>query len=182
MEPVFARKIMVDSRFRKSGTPGNFTFELARAITLPSKCAGFVTDIEMINSWYNVDEHNWFCYIYEEWRDFSYQQGEWPTGYNYITRSAVHRIMLSMMNYSAADLALALKTQINAVLVNKQVTINAAYNSTLGRIVFDTEFINPTISNWIGVWQRGTGNGTPVSITYAPVSYTHLTLPTNREV
>ena len=74
----FVRKIMIDSRFRQSGTPGDFTYELKKAITLPSRCAGMVLDVEMIHSWYNVDEHNWYVYVYEEWRDFSYQQGEWP--------------------------------------------------------------------------------------------------------
>ena len=61
----FVRKIMIDSRFRKSGTPGNFTYELNRAITLPSKCAGFITDIELVHSWYNVDDHNEFLYFLE---------------------------------------------------------------------------------------------------------------------
>ena len=50
MNSTFVRKIMIDSRFRKSGVPGNFTFELNRAVTLPSKCAGFITDIELIHS------------------------------------------------------------------------------------------------------------------------------------
>ena len=60
---------MVDSRFRKSGTPGSFTFELARAITLPSKCAGFVTDIELVHSWYTIDDHNEFLYFREEYKN-----------------------------------------------------------------------------------------------------------------
>ena len=61
----FVRKIMIDSRFRKSGTPGDFTYELGRAITLPTNCAGMVLDVEMIHSWYNVDDHNCFFYFYE---------------------------------------------------------------------------------------------------------------------
>ena len=52
------RKVMIDSRFRKSGTPGDFTYELGRAITLPTNCAGMVLDVEMIHSWYNIDDHN----------------------------------------------------------------------------------------------------------------------------
>ena len=65
MDSHFVRKIMIDSRFRKSGTPSDFTFELNRAITLPSKCAGFITDIELVHSWYNVDTHNEFFYFLE---------------------------------------------------------------------------------------------------------------------
>ena len=63
MDSQFVRKIMVDSRFRKSGTPGNFTFELNRAITLPSKCAGFITDIELVHSWWTVDDHNEYLFL-----------------------------------------------------------------------------------------------------------------------
>ena len=47
----FVRKIMIDSRFRQSGTPGDFTYELKKAITLPSRCAGMVLDVEMVHSW-----------------------------------------------------------------------------------------------------------------------------------
>ena len=64
----FVRKIMIDSRFRKDGTPGDFTYELKKAITLPSRCAGMVLDVEMIHSWYNIDEHNNNFYFYERFR------------------------------------------------------------------------------------------------------------------
>ena len=69
MNSTFVRKIMIDSRFRKTGVPGNFTFELNRAVTLPSKCAGFITDIELIHSWYTVDDHNEFLYLDEVYQD-----------------------------------------------------------------------------------------------------------------
>ena len=69
MNSTFVRKIMIDSRFRKTGVPGDFTFELNRAVTLPSKCAGFITDIELFHSWYTVDDHNEFLYFDEVYQD-----------------------------------------------------------------------------------------------------------------
>ena len=41
--------------------------ELNRAITLPRRCAGFVTDIHLMHSWYNVDEHAHRLYYVEYW-------------------------------------------------------------------------------------------------------------------
>ena len=101
---VFSRKIMVDSRFRKSGVPGSFTYELARAITLPTKCAGFVTDVEMLHSWYNKDTHNRFFYYTTS-----------PASY----RQRNHRVELQARNYDAASLRTELQTKINAVLINE---------------------------------------------------------------
>ena len=62
---------MIDSRFRQSGSPGKFTFELNRAITLPTSCAGFITDIELIHSWWTVDTHNEFLYFWESYYDYA---------------------------------------------------------------------------------------------------------------
>ena len=113
MDSHFVRKIMIDSRFRKSGTPGDFTFELKRAVTLPSKCAGFITDIEMVHSWYTIDDHNQFFYFFEVYYDFV--SNDWDVRY--------HRISVDLGNYVAADLATELETRINACLLNGQQTL-----------------------------------------------------------
>jgi hypothetical protein len=60
---------MIDSRFKQSGDPGKFTFELNRAITLPTYCAGFITDIELVHSWWTIDTHNEFLYFWESYKN-----------------------------------------------------------------------------------------------------------------
>ena len=105
----FVRKVMIDSRFRKSGTPGDFTYELGRAITLPTNCAGMVLDVEMIHSWYNVDDHNCFFYFYEV-----YQVQTIPNNHTVHGEDAnpsweeltfFRRIQIPSQNWTATDLA-----------------------------------------------------------------------------
>ena len=132
MNATFVRKIMVDSRFRKSGVPGNFTFELNRAITLPSKCAGFITDIELVHSWWTVDTHNEFLYFYETYVTYG-ETDVWTNRY--------HRVEIPKQNWGAAALAGEIQTRINAPLVNGQRTITTSYNATTGQITWGTAAI-----------------------------------------
>ena len=97
---------MVDSRFRKSGVPGSFVYELSRATTLPTTYAGFVTDVEMLHSWYNIDTHNRFFYFFEYLIDHTTS----PASY----RQRNHRVELAIRNYDAASLMTELQTKINA--------------------------------------------------------------------
>ena len=93
---------MIDSRFRKSGTPGSFTFELNRAITLPSKCAGFITDIELVHSWWTVDDHNEYLYFYEVFVDYAATPQVWNIRY--------HRAAVTKQNWAAAALTAELQS------------------------------------------------------------------------
>ena len=62
------RKIYIDSRFKKdtSRSTSDFEFELSRVVTLPKRCAGFITDIHLVHSWFNVDAHNQNLYYLEQ--------------------------------------------------------------------------------------------------------------------
>ncbi len=62
---------MVGKRFGISGRPDDFTYELNRATTPLSKCAGLITDIELVHSWYNVDDHNEFLYFLERFGQYT---------------------------------------------------------------------------------------------------------------
>ena len=117
---------MIDSRFRKSGTPSDFTFELNRAITLPSKCAGFITDIELMHSWYNVDDHNYYFYFAEYYNAYDPILG-------FLRQTRPHRILLDQQNYDASTLAQHIETRSNNELVNGQQTITATYDAATGK-------------------------------------------------
>ena len=56
MSDVFCRKIYVDSAQRISGNASNFKFSLVRDITIPKKCAAFISDVAIPHTWQNVDE------------------------------------------------------------------------------------------------------------------------------
>jgi len=124
----FSRKIMVDSRFRKGGVPGSFTYELARAITLPTMCAGFVNDVEMLHSCYNINTHSRFFYFFEYLIDHTTS----PVSY----RQRNHRVELATRNYDAASLLTELQTKINAVLTNGVREINITYDANTGKYTF----------------------------------------------
>ena len=151
MDASFTRKIMIDSRFRKSGTPGSFSFELSRAITLPTKCAGFVTDIELLHSWYTIDDHNEFFYFREEY------------GTNYIsdtdftTNHRVHRVALDKRNYTATELATELEGKMNEVLKNAARQISVTYNAGSGTMTFALVNGTPSIEDAADTWTRLTG-------------------------
>ena len=123
MDSQFIRKIMFDSRFVKSGTPGNFTFKLNRAITLPSKCAGFITDIELVHSSWTVDDHNEYLYFYEAYVEYSATP---------IWRLRYHRAAVTKQNWAATALTAELQTKLNAPLVNGQRSITTDYDPKHG--------------------------------------------------
>ena len=147
MNTHFVRKIMIDSRFRKSGTPSDFTFELNRAITLPSKCAGFITDIELMHSWYNVDDHNKFFYFAEYYHFHDEQLGP-------VLNARVHKIELDEKNYDAQTLAQDLQTRINNELVNGQQTVTVTYDANSGKITFGRQSIPGSWANIQGNWKE----------------------------
>ena len=146
MDSQFVRKVMIDSRIRKSGTPGSFTFELNRAITLPSKCAGFITDIELVHSWWTVDDHNEYLYFYEVFVDYAANPQVWNIRY--------HRAAIMKQNWAAVALTAELQTKINAQLVNGQRSITASYDANTGQITFGVAAVAPVLSGAAGAWSK----------------------------
>ena len=70
MQVTSVRKLFIDSRFKSAGSASSsdFEFELNHAITLPNRpIAGYVTDIHLMHSWYNVDTHAQYLYYAENW-------------------------------------------------------------------------------------------------------------------
>ena len=50
------RKIMIDSRYRSSGTSSNFYFDLPQTVSLPPGTKAYVTDVLIPTAWYTVEE------------------------------------------------------------------------------------------------------------------------------
>ena len=57
MSDVFCRKIYVSSGQRISGTPSDFKFSLVRNVSIPKRCAAFVSDVSIPHTWTNCDTH-----------------------------------------------------------------------------------------------------------------------------
>jgi hypothetical protein len=49
------RRLLVDSRYRSSGSSSNFTFDLPQTVSLPQGAVAFITDVLIPSSWYTVE-------------------------------------------------------------------------------------------------------------------------------
>lgn len=49
------RKVMVDSRYRSSGSSSNFYFDLPQTVSLPPGTKAYITDVLIPTAWYTVE-------------------------------------------------------------------------------------------------------------------------------
>ena len=61
-----ARKLYVDSRFLKSGTPSNFNFELPEVLDMPRDTVAYITEFTGVCAWDTVNQSNYRFYIVEQ--------------------------------------------------------------------------------------------------------------------
>ena len=61
----FIKKLYIDSRFRTStsNSTSDFEVELAQAVHIPRRAIGWVTDLHLPVTWYNIDSHNDTLYV-----------------------------------------------------------------------------------------------------------------------
>ena len=104
-----------------------------QAVVYNVAAVGVVLDVEMLHSWYNIDDHNCFLYFYEL---YSVQPdpnnhalgNEDPGSPGWISRTFFRRIQIPSQNWTAGDLALELQGQMNAALQNGVRTLTVTYN------------------------------------------------------
>ena len=60
------RKLYVDSRFLKSGTPSSFDFELPEIVELPRDTVAYITEFTAVCGWDTVNESNYKFYLVEQ--------------------------------------------------------------------------------------------------------------------
>ena len=119
MSDVLCRKIYVDSAQRISGTASNFKYSLVRNITIPKKCAAFISDVAIPHTWTNVDEGRNKLYFREH------------IGLNMV---ANHIVTIPNTNVTGSSLAQEIDTQMNAVRTLAHYKYYVTYDSSRGRI------------------------------------------------
>ena len=119
MSDVFCRKIYVDSAQRMSGTPSNFRFSLVRDVTLPKKCAAFVSDVSIPHTWLSVDQASNRLY----WDEYALGG---LVKFNIAS--------LQPKNYSGATLADAMEATMNASTGHSLYTYKVHHASVPGKI------------------------------------------------
>ena len=63
--PEMIRKCYCDSRFRtpQSASSSDFEVDLPNSVVIPRKAIGWISDLHLPVSFYNVDEHNNVMYL-----------------------------------------------------------------------------------------------------------------------
>ena len=61
----FIRKLYIDSRFRTqdSESSSDFEIELPKTVNITKNALGWVSDLHLPVSWYNIDSHNNRIYV-----------------------------------------------------------------------------------------------------------------------
>ena len=61
----FIKKIYIDSRFRthESNSSSDFEIELPQTVNISKNALGWISDLHLPVTWYNVDQHNNRLYL-----------------------------------------------------------------------------------------------------------------------
>ena len=111
MEQLQYRKIMIDSRFRTSGSSSDFIFDLPEVLSLPPNTIAYVGDVTIPCSWYIVTKevNDRLCFAV-------------PSSYYLSTY-----IQLPQGSYTGASLGESIKLLLDAELLSTGAHINVAY-------------------------------------------------------
>ena len=97
------RKIYCDSRYRtpQSASSSDFEIDLSNSVVIPRKAIGWISDLHLPVSFYNVDDHNNVLYL------------SMTATYNGAVRTRVKAVSLTPKNYSGETLAAEIATKLN---------------------------------------------------------------------
>lgn len=120
-------KIYIDSVFKTTDSKSNtdFKIQLKQPLEISQNMKLFITDINIPNSFYTIEETNKYLYvrIYENDRYNDYA------------------VSLTPKNYSVIDLSTEIQTKLNAA-TNK--TFNISFDANTGKYTFNTALTNFT--------------------------------------
>ena len=98
----FIRKICLDSRCRVSGTTTDYEIELPRTGTVIQNALGWITDLHLPVTFYNIDQHTNRLYVFT---------GASQSGH-VVTRA--YAVEQKQGNYTGESLAAALRRNLDA--------------------------------------------------------------------
>ena len=67
MDRLSVRKLYIDSRYRASGTPSKFEYELPETVELPKNTRAFITEFTSVNGWDTINASNNQFYVIEQY-------------------------------------------------------------------------------------------------------------------
>ena len=154
--PEMIRNIYCDSRFRtpQSASSSDFEVDLPNSVVIPRKAIGWVSDLHLPVSFYNVDEHNNVMYL------------NLTANYNGSTENRVKAVTLTPKNYSGETLAEEIATKLNETSTQINAKIFTRYEPSEGVIymayglgalfegVYTRSEVAPYLHNAAQAWNR----------------------------
>ena len=100
----FIRKLYIDSRYRthESASSSDFEIDLPQTVNVSKNALGWISDLHLPVTWYNVDQHNNRLYL------------DLQGNVNGTIEHRVQSIEVTPGNYTGDTLAAELLTQLNA--------------------------------------------------------------------
>ena len=119
----FIRKLFIDSRFRtkNSVSSSDFEIELPKTVNITKNALGWVSELHLPVSWYNIDSHNNRAYLIT---DCIYSGTT-------ITQKA-YMATLPPGNYSAESLSAELRLVLNVVTIQENTKFFVRYLANEG--------------------------------------------------
>ena len=95
-DSISLRVLNIDSRLRKSGTSGDFWFELVESVEKPRGCVGWVTEVSMPTTLSNINENCNKFYIREERSDLHKEHVLTLPSFQYQTSGLREKLQLAL--------------------------------------------------------------------------------------
>ena len=118
------KKVYIDSSYKVSGTPSDFTIDLPETVQLEDNMLCQIHEVSIPHSWYSINETNNNFYIME-----GILPPATPQGVNY------RKLINPVGNYTATELATQLETALNTLDSGGRTnSFSVSYLSTLNKI------------------------------------------------
>ena len=175
------KKVYIDSSYKVSGTPSNFTIDLPETVQLEDNMLCQIHEVSIPHSWYSINNTNNNIY----WRHQVIPPGV-------IAGITYRKVTIPEGNYTAVDLAQTIQIAINLLVdtgdrpntyslsyntSTNKFTISSNYSTVIFVLLTDGEvaplagsFSDPVNTNSLNSMNRVIGNTTPATDAYTNVA------------
>ena len=125
------KKVYIDSYYKVSGTPSNFTIDLPETVQLDENMLCQIHEVSIPHSWYSINSTNNNLY-------FTHQVI--PPGV--IAGVTYRKITIPEGNYTAVDLAQTIEIALNLLVdtVDRPNTYSISYNTSTNKYTFSSNY------------------------------------------
>ena len=175
------KKVYIDSSYKVSGTPSDFTIDLPETVQLEDNMLCQIHEVSIPHSWYSINSTNNNIY----WRHQVIPPGV-------IAGITYRKVTIPEGNYTAVDLAQTIQIAINLLVDtgDRPNTYSLSYNTSTNKFTFSSNyatvifvlltdgevaplagsFSDPVDINNLSSMNRVIGNTTPATDAYTNVS------------